>query len=75
MATESFLSLKIWRKNRNYMLNNTELVLAVTRGQLEVSPDILTPNLDGAILITESTISRLGHYWSILSDKKVLIVT
>ena len=55
------------------MLNNNELVLAVTKGQLEVTPENnppsesqetdnvnkeVQPNLKGVILITESTISR-----------------
>ena len=53
------------------MLNNAELVLAVTRGQLEVTPDIMTPNLGGAILITESTISRLNQDIQRLGDSKM----
>ena len=52
--------LEDWRKERNYRLNNAELVLAITQGQLEVSPELLQPNLEGAILITESVISKLN---------------
>ena len=71
--TTAVEGLEIWRKNRNHMLNNNELVLAVTKGQLEVTPENnppsvsqetdnvnkeVQPNLKGVILITESTISR-----------------
>ena len=54
-------NLETWRKDKNYKLNNTELLLAVTQGQLEVETQKMTPYLPGAVLITESTITKLNQ--------------
>jgi len=42
-------------------LNNTEIVLALEQGQLEVKPQDMAPNLQGATLITESVIVKLNQ--------------
>ena len=52
--------LEVWRKDRNYKLNNTEVLFAITQGQLEVDPQKMSPYIPGASLITESMITKLN---------------
>ena len=58
---DSISYLESWRKDKNYKLNNTELLLAVTQGQLEVETQRMSPYLLGAVLITESAITKLNQ--------------
>ena len=67
--------LETWRKDRNYRLNNTEIVLTVAQGQLELKPQLLQPNLEGAILITESVITKLNQDIQKLGDSKMSAMT
>ena len=73
--TESIEGLETWRKDRNYRLNNTEIVLTVPQGQLEVKPQLLQPNLEGAILITEPVITKLNQDIQKLGDSKLSAMT
>jgi hypothetical protein len=59
--------LETWRKDRNYKLNNTEVTLAITQGQLELQPQRLTTSLPGATLITESIITKLNQDIQVLT--------
>ena len=58
---QAIANLETWRKDRNYKLNNTEILLAVTQGQLEVTPQKMSPYLPGATLISESMITTLNQ--------------
>ena len=73
--TEAIEGLEQWRKDRNYQLNNTEIVLTVPQGQLEVKPPLLQPNLEGAILITEPLITKLNQDIQKLGDSKLSAMT
>ena len=73
--TEAIEGLETWRKDRNYRLNNTEIVLTVPQGQLEVKPKLLQPNLEGAILITEPVITKLNQDIQKLGDSKLSAMT
>ena len=73
--TAAVEGLETWRKDRNYRLNNTEIVLTVPQGQLEVKPQLLQPNLEGAILITEPVITKLNHDIQKLGDSKLSAMT
>ena len=58
---DAIAHLETWRKDKNYKLNNTEILLAVTHGQYEVEPQKMSPYLPGAALITESMITKLNQ--------------
>ena len=58
---ESIANVEAWRKDKNYKLNNTEILVAITQGQLEVDPKRMSPLLPGATLITESMITKLNQ--------------
>lgn len=72
---EATANLETWRKDRNYKLNNTEILLAVPQGQLEVTPQKMTPYLSGAILITESMIAKLNQDIQRLGESKLSAMT
>ena len=52
--------LRQWRKDCNYELANVPLLLAVKRGQIEMPLGEDNPHIEGAVLIMESTISKLN---------------
>ena len=58
---QAIANLETWRKDKNYKLNNTEILLAVTKGQLEVETQKMSPYLPGATLISESMITSLNQ--------------
>ena len=65
-------SLETWRKDRNYKLNNTEILFAITQGQLELMPEKMSPYIPGACLITESMITKLNqeiqvYHWILIN--------
>ena len=68
-------NLDNWRKDKNYKLNNTELLLAVPQGQLEVVPQTMTPLMPGAVLITESMITKLNLDIQKLGESKLSAMT
>ena len=53
--------LRQFRKDKNYELANVPLLLAVKRGQIEMGLGESDPHIEGAVLITESTITRLNN--------------
>ena len=67
MASEleqAIADLDFFRKDRNYKMNNTEILFAITQGQLEIMPKKVwptSPYIGGASLITESMISKLNQ--------------
>jgi len=63
--------LEVWRKDRNYKLNNTEVLFAITQGQLEVDPQKMSPYIPGASLITESMITKLNLEIQRLGESKL----
>ena len=71
----SISNLENWKKDKNYKLNNTEVLLAVTQGQLEIEPAKMTPYLAGAVLITESMISKLNMDILRLGESKLSAMT
>ena len=58
---QAVANLETWRKDKNYKLNNTEILLAVTKGQLEVDTQKMSPYLPGATVISESMITSLNQ--------------
>ena len=53
--------LESWRKEKNYQINNVQILLAVTRGQIEMEISDQEPNLKQAVLLTESVITKLNN--------------
>ena len=53
--------LVAWKKEKNRLINNVEMVVTVTRGQLEVPVSETSPEVPGAVLLTESVIAKLNH--------------
>ena len=52
--------LESWRKEKNYQVNNVGILLAVTRGQMEMDVSDQEPHLQNAVLLTESVITKLN---------------
>jgi hypothetical protein len=52
--------LEAWRKEKNQLVNNVEIVLNLARGQIEVPTFEAEPNLQGAVLLTNSVIDKLN---------------
>ncbi len=50
-----------WKKERNRLVNNVELVLTVSRGQLEIPINQTEPEVPGAVLLTESVVTKLNQ--------------
>ena len=53
-----------------YKLNNTEILLAVTKGQIKVEPQKMSPYFPGATLISESMITSLNQDIQRLGESK-----
>ena len=53
--------LESWRKEKNYQTNNVHILLAVTRGQIEMEISDQEPHLNQAVLLTESAITKLNN--------------
>ena len=68
---QAIANLETWRKDKNYKLNNTEILLAVTKGQLEVETQKMSPYLPGATLISESMITSLNQDIQRLGESKL----
>ena len=67
---QAIANLETWRKDKNYKLNNTEILLAVTKGQLEVETQKMSPYLPGTTLISESMITSLNQDIQRLGESK-----
>lgn len=58
---ETLATFDLWQKDKIYRLNDPEVVLTVDRGQLEVEPSLMKPELSGAVLISESMVTKLNQ--------------
>lgn len=60
-VVNSRAQLEAWRKEKNYQINNVQILLAVTRGQIEIEISDQEPTLNRAVLLTESVITKLNN--------------
>ena len=67
---QAIANLETWQKDKNYKSNNTEIVLAMTKGQLEVETQKMSPYLPGTTLISESMITSLNQDIQRLGESK-----
>ena len=67
MVVDAQTRMEAFRKDRNFKVNNTELVLTLPRGQIEVMTydedveDDCNPHLKGSVLLTDTVIDKLNH--------------